>query len=396
MCAALACAAPASAAGKSAEIKRQCDFFMDNITKKMYCLRISKLILYYFLALRRFMEDLKGRYIEIEEASGYAQPPSRRTYSEALPDTNLTENPVELQEVCYTAGGKGSRQAYSCRPQTTLTFTSSAPPRAKMHKHDYFELLFVTSAHLEVQIESRLCQFYRGDVCILNCATRHAEHYEADTALSYLVLTPDYLRNFPRGEELFLPDGLREFFAKGMRDPFLQNKDYTTFRWQNGDAPLPLQGVLADIRRQFQEKPPGYQLFVRGHLLRIFSLLADAACYKREYVDLGADDGFSLAFSAKQILDKTPHRLDRLQLADELNYSAGHIDRVFLRHYGFTVPAYNRRVCLRKAAQLLRDTSIQVHDICRQLGFVNRTNFYELFKREYGCTPAQYRRQNKL
>ena len=60
------------------------------------------------------------------------------------------------------------------------------------------------------------------------------------------------------------------------------------------------------------------------------------------------------------------------------------------------VPAYNRRVCLRKAAQLLRDTSIQVHDICRQLGFVNRTNFYELFKREYGCTPAQYRRQNKL
>ena len=134
------------------------------------------------------MEDLKGRYIEIEEASGYAQPPSRRTYSEALPDTYLTENPVELQEVCYTAGGKGSRQTYSYRPQTTLTFTSSAPPRAKMHKHDYFELLFVTSAHLEVQIESRLCQFYRGDVCILNCATRHAEHYEADTALSYLCL----------------------------------------------------------------------------------------------------------------------------------------------------------------------------------------------------------------
>ena len=127
---------------------------------------------------------------------------------------------------------------------------------------------------------------------------------------------------------------------------------------------MPLQGVLADMRRQFQEKQPGYQLFVRGHLLRIFSLLADAACYKREYVDLGADDGFSLAFSAKQILDKTPHRLDRLQLADKLNYSAGHIDRVFLRHYGFTVPAYNRRVCLRKAAQLLRDTSIQVHDIC--------------------------------
>lgn len=108
------------------------------------------------------MEDKKGRYIEIEEAIGYGQPVPSRTYSELLPDTHINENPVELQEVSYTAAGKGHRKAYSYRPETSLSFNSDTPPRAKLHKHDYFELLFVVSAHLEMQIESRLCHFYRG------------------------------------------------------------------------------------------------------------------------------------------------------------------------------------------------------------------------------------------
>lgn len=160
------------------------------------------------------MEDKKGRYIEIEEAIGYGQPVPSRTYSELLPDTHINENPVELQEVSYTAAGKGHRKAYSYRPETSLSFNSDTPPRAKLHKHDYFELLFVVSAHLEMQIESRLCHFYRGDVCILNCSTRHAEHYEPDTELFYLVLSPDYLLNFPRGEGPALSPELWRFFQR--------------------------------------------------------------------------------------------------------------------------------------------------------------------------------------
>lgn len=342
------------------------------------------------------MQNDQGRFIEISQRDGYSQPMPSRVYSEALPEVLLNENPIELQEVCYTASGQGVHRGYSYRPDTSLLFHSDAPPVARLHKHEYFELLFLLSAHIEVQIESRFCQLRRGDVCILNCSTRHAEHFEPDLSLCYLLFAPGYLRSFPEGEGLCLPAELHRFFVKGLRDPFLQNRDYLTFRWLGGRGPLPLLLILNDLRDALAQKRPGYQLFVRGHLLRMFALLADPSLYRPEYIDLGADGGFSLAHSAKQLIDKTPGRISRQELAGRLNYSAAQIDRTFRRHYGCTVSAYSRQACLRRAAGLLRQTSLCVHEICRQLGLVDRTSFYRQFERAYGCTPAQYRAEHRL
>lgn len=187
---------------------------------------------------------------------------------------------------------------------------------------------------------------------------------------------------------------LRKFFFENMRDPLLQNRDYAVFRWCGDGEPIILYQAMEDLRREFQEKRPGCQLFVRGHLCRIFSILSDTRFYEARCVNLGADEGYSLALSAKQVLDKCDHRISKQQLAKRLSYSAEHINQVFLHHYGCTIPEYNRRACLRQAAMLLRETSLHVHEIVRRIGFSNRTNFYKLFEKEYGCTPAEYRRNN--
>ena len=244
------------------------------------------------------MPEDKNRYIEITQKDGYAADIPGRLYSEALPEVLINESPVELQEVCYTASGQGVHRGYSYRANTTLNFSSDAPPVARLHKHEYFELLFILSPHLEVQIESRLCHFYRGDVCILNCSTRHAEHFEPEISLCYLLLTPKYLKSFPANEGLLPSDALHKFFVNGLRDPFLQNRDFITFRWLGGARALPLLEVFAEMRGVLEEKMPGYPLFARGYVVRLFALLADSALYRPEYVDLGADEGFSLAFSA--------------------------------------------------------------------------------------------------
>ncbi len=339
------------------------------------------------------MENWDQDYVQIGAVTGFHVKVPPKTFSQALPDVYMTENPVELQEVTYSAAGRGVRRTYSGREPTFLEFTSSAPPRAKLHKHDYFELMLILSERFEMQIESQLCEFHRGDVCLLDRATRHGEHFDPGAAVFYLVLSPDYLLNWPREEGAALPPALQKFFAKGARDTAQQNKDYFFFQSHTRQVAGAREPMEA-LRREFSDKQPGYQLFVRGWLYRLFRLLFDTDCYRADYVDLGADAGFSLAFSAKQLLDKAKRRMTKQELAERLNYNAEYIDRVFHRHYGCTVPAYTRAVCLRRAAYLLRSTGLCVQDIARQVGFVNRTNFYALFAREYGCTPAEYRRRS--
>lgn len=53
-----------------------------------------------------------------------------------------------------------------------------------------------------------------------------------------------------------------------------------------------------------------------------------------------------------------------------------------------------RRV--RKASILLQSTSLTVSEIIDQTGFNSRAHFYDLFNKEYGCSPSEFRQKMKL
>ncbi len=299
-------------------------------------------------------------------------------------------------EFNYYSQGNGNRSSYNYSSNTSINFNTgqlNSPLKGKLHKHDYFELMFIASDQFEMQVESQLCEFNKWDVCILNRSTRHMEHFKPNEKIFYLALSPEYLFNWPReeGMSLYRSYLFSKFFSKGLRDTLQQNKDFITFRYTKQEIVPPFYRIIADIRKEYENKQPGYQLFIRGLLYRIFCILTDRAHYEMEYMDLGFDEGFSLAFSVKQILDKNKRKMTTLEIAERLNYNSEYTNRVFKRHYGHTIPEYNRLICIRQAASMLCNTNQHIQTICKQLGFVNRTHFYDLFEHEYGCTPTEYR-----
>ena len=59
---------------------------------------------------------------------------------------------------------------------------------------------------------------------------------------------------------------------------------------------------------------------------------------------------------------------------------------------GYTLKAYCQKVQMTEAARLLRTTELPVCQIAASMGYENRTQFYKVFRREYGLTPLEYRR----
>lgn len=363
----------------------------------MYHSLMRLVVLYHFYTIWRVvMGNMSKNYIEIEDTSGFSIVPFDRYYTDSLPDTIISNKVIELQEFYYSSEGRGRRITYSYRPITSLVFNSSyplSPLKAKLHKHDYFELIFIASDRLEMQIESSLCEFNKGDVCVLNRSTRHAEHFYPGVKMFYLAFSPEYLLNWPFEEGMGLQQSLilTKLFKKWPQDTLKQNKDYVCARYNDHAGTSPLNEIIGHIRREFKEKRSGYQSIVRGLLYRFLSSLADPKYYTTEYIDLVSDEGFSLAYSVKQILDKKKHKMTVLQVANCLNYNSEYINRVFKKHYGKTIPEYNKTVYMRQSALLLNTTGLPIHEICKQLGFTNRTHFYNEFEKEYGCTPNNYR-----
>lgn len=71
--------------------------------------------------------------------------------------------------------------------------------------------------------------------------------------------------------------------------------------------------------------------------------------------------------------------------------SAGHLSRLFVRHFGMNFRMYLQAIRLNKAAELLQDTALPVRYIAERVGYRDASRFGFHFKRQFGCAPSAYR-----
>ncbi|MDR0376014.1 MAG: helix-turn-helix domain-containing protein [Treponema sp.] len=80
-------------------------------------------------------------------------------------------------------------------------------------------------------------------------------------------------------------------------------------------------------------------------------------------------------------------------LAARFNINPSYLSALFKRETGETITSFinNRRI--RLAGILLRDTALRIQDAAEQCGFLDINYFNRLFKRHYGKTPRDFRRE---
>lgn len=79
------------------------------------------------------------------------------------------------------------------------------------------------------------------------------------------------------------------------------------------------------------------------------------------------------------------------QVSEVFKMSANYLGKLFKEEMGVPVGAYITSVRLNKSLTLLNDTSYSIKEIIEQVGFINESGFYKLFKKQFGITPKEYR-----
>jgi AraC family transcriptional regulator len=80
-------------------------------------------------------------------------------------------------------------------------------------------------------------------------------------------------------------------------------------------------------------------------------------------------------------------------LAAQAGVHAVHLARVFRRHHGCTVAAYQRTLRVKAACADLRAGSAPLSAIAQKAGFSDQSHFSRVFRRVMGLTPGEYRRE---
>ena len=83
-------------------------------------------------------------------------------------------------------------------------------------------------------------------------------------------------------------------------------------------------------------------------------------------------------------------------LAEKFSVGETSLKNYFRGVYGQNISTYLREVRMKAAAEFLEDTSRPIAEIAEQIGYSNQGKFAAVFKKQFGMSPLEYRRAQKL
>lgn len=151
-------------------------------------------------------------------------------------------------------------------------------------------------------------------------------------------------------------------------------------------------GLFPDICRELASGEAEASLHLSAMFHIVFSILLDACRGDKKAGKLPAH-----VAHMKQIYDldySSAHSLEAFE--NELGISRYRLCRDFSTYIGISPVQYLNQVRLREARHLLYTTNLTVREVGISVGIENTTHFINLFKKNTGITPLQFRQNHKL
>lgn len=78
------------------------------------------------------------------------------------------------------------------------------------------------------------------------------------------------------------------------------------------------------------------------------------------------------------------------KIADDLYYSPNYLSAIFKREFGQGFYDYLVSLRMNKAKEMLLNQNMKIYQVAEAVGYDDSIAFIKRFKREFGCTPAQF------
>lgn len=219
----------------------------------------------------------------------------------------------------------------------------------------------------------RLCP---GDILVLNGAPGGSLFADGGGDLTFWFFAARLEHLFPlfAGGEISRLPGLAESFKVP--------------RHHHSSSPL-----ARECHQLLADTPPRFSLVHRGQLLRVIAaLLAEQFKSVPRSVAGFVRAGEHMVQVFEQLSADELAGLSVGELSARFGCSKRQLNRLFRRHFGFSVAAMRMEMRLLKAVSLLRDPDAKIINVAEQCGFHHLGQFNTCFKRRFGASPTQYRK----
>lgn len=254
---------------------------------------------------------------------------------------------------------------------------------ALCHWHEELEILMPLKGYLRYSINGETVTVQEGNAIFVNSRQLHYGFTADGTDCEYLCMA-------------FLPQLLciNTDIQNRFVLPLLTSHGFSHLVLRKGlPEHRPLLSAITRMESLYREHAPGYELQLMANLYSLWQGL---------YALAEGQIGEEASADSNVLVQKKMLDFIRTHYAEKLSVdaiaAAGGVCRtkcwqIFRKYLNQTPNDYLNSFRLEKGMQLLKSTRMSITEIAESCGFSSASYFTELFTRQKGCSPTQYRRK---
>lgn len=254
------------------------------------------------------------------------------------------------------------------------------------HRHQYIEIVYVLEGKVKQNINKQTYEMEKGDICILDKNVQHSSEplKDSDVVIN-MLLTPEF---FDCVFMNLLSDDnhISNFIINSLYSMNTTQKFITYHVEEKTTLHMILENLLKEY---FSEKTRSFAA-LNGYLLIFFTELSRGLTEnKEEAIDKLLK---SLKKELLQYIRDNFKNCDLKTMSGYFHFHPNYLSNLIKKEFGKNLKDILIELRMSEAANLLENTDMSIESIMDQVGYTNHSYFYKVFKKQYGCTPWNYRK----
>lgn len=249
------------------------------------------------------------------------------------------------------------------------------------HLHEFIEIIFIRSGEGVESVGGVDHSVRRGNMIFVNFGKEHAFSGQGMEFI-HILLRPEFM-----SERLINSENIFDIFALPAFSSIEgECRPCEVVSFSGGELAA-VNNLFDAMLWEYEEKNAGWRTALYGYAQVLFTLLI------RKLKEEAESSNISVAKIESYVSEHLFEKISLSDIAENCFYNPSYFSRKFKNIFGKNLTDYIREKRLLAAAKMLTETDKSSGEIADACGFSDKTQFYKLFRAEFGVTPMEYRKK---
>ncbi|MDF2962549.1 MAG: hypothetical protein K0S39_4284 [Paenibacillus sp.] len=243
------------------------------------------------------------------------------------------------------------------------------------HGHEYFQICYVLNGVCRHVVYDEQTDLKRGDLFSIPPYTMHS--FMPLDGQAFELVQLDFMPSL-------LEETIRELSNISLNRHLLINL--------SPRSQIVIERLMEDIKMEMEAKEAYHQYAVRADLLKFLVLISREV---NGWVRAN-ESGYERAI--REVIHYMEQHMEKplalKEAAARVSVSPNYFSALFKMVAGVTFSSFLSELRLRKAGELLLHSEKSVAEVLEAAGYKHIGHFYKMFKKMYGVTPYEYRKNH--